>query len=69
MATAWDCLSIQSKRNLARYSRKRLGVFFKPPGSKKRAIEVQGKLESLEEIDRLIRKAPGYSIDVQGREG
>jgi len=52
----WDGLSIQSKRNLARYCRKELGIFFKPPGSKKQAIEVQGKLESLEEIDRIMRK-------------
>jgi len=59
----WDGLSIQSKRNLARYCRKELGIFFKPPGSKKQAIEVQGKLESLEEIDKLMRQKP------QGRMG
>jgi len=54
----WDCLSIESKRNLARYSRKHLGVFFRPPGSKKQTIEIQGKLESVQEIDKLMRQKP-----------
>jgi len=58
MATLWDGLSIQSKRNLARYSRKHLGIFFRPPGGKKQAIDVQGKLEDLEEIDKLMRQKP-----------
>jgi len=58
MANLWDGLSIQSKRNLARYSKKHLGIFFRPPGSKKQAIKVQGKLEDLEEIDKFMRQKP-----------
>ena len=54
----WDSLSIQNKRKLARFSRKKLGVFFRPPGSKKKAIEVEPKIESLEEIDKLMRQKP-----------
>jgi len=52
----WFFLSIKEKRKLARYYRKRFGHFFIPPGSKKRSIKVEPKLESLEEIDRLMKK-------------
>lgn len=58
MAKLWDCLSIQSKRNLAKYYRKHCAGFFKPPGSQKHDIEVQGKLEDLQEIDKLMRQKP-----------
>lgn len=49
---------MQNKRKIARYYRKRGYGFFIPPGSKKKAIEVEPKLENLEEIDKIIRQ-PG----------
>ena len=58
MAKLWDYLSIQNKRKLAKYYRKRGYGFFKPPGSQKPAVEVKTKLEDLEEIDRLMRQKP-----------
>lgn len=60
----WNGLSIESKRNLARYSRRHLGIFFIPPGIKKQAVEVQGKLESLEEIDKLMRQKPSGRMGI-----
>jgi len=64
----WDSLSIQNKRKIARYYRKHGYGFFRPPGSKKRAIEVQGKLEDLQEIDKMMRQKANYTIDSKGRE-
>jgi len=58
MATFWQCLSIQNKRKLAKYYRKEGYGFFIPRGSKKKAVQIETKIEDLEEIDKLMREKP-----------
>ena len=58
MATLWHCLSKENQRKLARFYEQQFGRKLTPPSRDKRAIHLEAKLESLEEIDRLMRK-PG----------
>lgn len=54
----WFFLSIKDKRKLARYYRKKGYGFFIPPGSKKKSVQIETKLEDLTEIDKLMRQKP-----------
>ena len=58
MATVWDNLIKEKKEKLAKRYKKRFCKEFIPPGSKKQTIEIQGKLESIQEIDKLMRQKP-----------
>jgi len=69
MATFVDFLSEKGKANWAEIYKQFMGKKWTPPKSGKRAIKCEAKIESLEEIDKLMKAAPNYSVDVQGREG
>jgi hypothetical protein len=69
MAKLWDSLSPISKVNLARVYKNLTGLDFVPPkGEDKRGIHCEVKIESLPELDKLMKETPNYPIDVQGRE-
>ena len=63
MATVWDNLTKEKKEKLAKCYKKWFGKEFIPPGSDKPAIHIEPKIESTEEIDKLMRQKP------QGRMG
>ena len=69
MATFTDFLSEKGKANWAELYKQFMGKKWTPPAQDKRAIECETKIESLAEIDKLMKAAPNYSVDVQGREG
>lgn len=59
MATLWQILKPEDKLKLAGLYQRLAGFEFLPPGSgPARAIECEPKLESLEEIDRIMRQKP-----------
>jgi hypothetical protein len=61
MPKVWDILDEKSKENLIKKARE-LGMFdFDPEGGHKEPeVKVQGNLESVEEIDHLMRVKPGF---------
>ncbi|MCJ7669542.1 MAG: hypothetical protein MUO61_03375 [Dehalococcoidia bacterium] len=69
MARFWELLSKSSKENWPEIYQRLTGKKWAPPERDRRAIHCETKLESLEEIDKTMKEVPGYSIDVQGREG
>ncbi len=69
MAKLWGLLPESSKENWPEIYQRLTGRKWVPPKSGKPVIKCEAKIESLEEIDKLMRAAPGYVIDVQGREG
>lgn len=58
MATFWQILSKENRNKLADFYEENFGRAFVPPGRHDKDIELEGKMESLEEIDKLIRQ-PG----------
>jgi len=60
MATVWDNLTKEKKEKLAKRYKKRFGKEFIPPGSDKPAIHIESKIESTEEIEKLMRQKPSY---------
>lgn len=58
MATFWQILSIENRNKLADFYEEKFGKAFFPPERHEKPVQVQGKLESLKEIDKLMRK-PG----------
>jgi len=73
MDTLWErlyvLLSEEKKEEWAKRYKKRFGKEFIPPAQDKRAIECETKIEDTAEIEKLMKERPGYSVDVQGREG
>lgn len=62
MATLWQILSLENRNKLAEFYEEKFGKPFLPPGRHERAIELDTKLEDLEEIDKLMRQKPGRVI-------
>jgi len=58
MAKLWQILSPENRNKLAQFYEEKYGKPFLPPGRHDRDIELDTKLESPEEIDKLMRK-PG----------
>ena len=59
MAALWQILSLENRDKLAEFYEREFGKPFLPPGREdERRVRIKGKLETLEEIDRLMRK-PG----------
>jgi len=69
MATFVDLLSESSREKWAELYRKFMGKKWTPPAKDKQAIQCETKIENLAEIDKLMKEKPGYSVDVQEREG
>jgi len=69
MATFTDFLSEKGKANWAELYKQFMGKKWTPPAQDKRAIECDTKLEDTAEIGKLMKERPGYSVDVQEREG
>ena len=69
MATLWESLSEPSREKWAELYKQFMGKQWAPPAQDKRAIECETKIEDLAEIGKLMQQKPGYSVDVQGREG
>jgi len=64
-----DCTTEEGKKALAQVYKRLTGREFRPPRRKGRAITCDVKIESLSEIDKLMRQKPNYTISKQGREG
>lgn len=62
----WDCTTEEGKKALARAYEQLTGNKFRPPRRKRRAITCD--VEDLQEIDKLMRETPNYTISKQGRE-
>ena len=58
MTTLWQILKPEDKLKLARLYQELAGFEFVPPGSSDQAVRSETKLESLEEIDKLMRQKP-----------
>ena len=58
MATLWQILKPEDKVKLARLYEALAGFPFIPPGSPDRSVHWQTKIESPEEIDKLMREKP-----------
>ena len=58
MANLWQILSPENRDKLAKFYEEKYGKPFLPPGRHDRDIELDTKLEDIEEIDKLMRK-PG----------
>ena len=69
MATFVDFLSESSRANWAELYKQFTGKQWAPPAQDKRGIQCETKIEDLAEIGKLMRQKPGYSVDVQEREG
>lgn len=57
MAKLWDIISPLSKVNLARVYKNLTGLDFMPPKDDERKIHLEGQIENLEEIDKLMQQA------------
>jgi len=68
MATFVDFLSEKGKANWAEIYKQLTGKKWVPPKRDKRAIECDTKIEDTQEISKLMKQKPGYSVDVQERE-
>ena len=62
MATFWHILKPEQKLGLAKLYRELAGFPFVPPGDPDRSVQCETKLESLEEIDKIMRKVPERKI-------
>ena len=69
MATFVDFLSEPSREKWAELYKQFMGKKWVPPAQDKRGIQCETKIEDLAEIGKLMKERPGYSVDVQGREG
>ena len=58
MATLWQILKPEQKLELARLYRKLAGFEFIPPDSPDLLVRCETKLESPEEIDKIMRQKP-----------
>jgi len=58
MAILWQILKPEDKLKLARLYQELAGFEFVPPENPGHAIKCETKLESLEEIDRIMRQKP-----------
>jgi hypothetical protein len=58
MATFWQILSVENRNKLADFYEEQFGQPFLPPERHEERVRLQGKLEGLEEIDRLMRERP-----------
>jgi hypothetical protein len=75
MNTLWErlyfLLSKEKREEWAKRYKKRFNKEFIPPERDERdmkVINLETKLEVTSEIAELMKQAPNYSIDVQGRE-
>ena len=58
MANLWQILSPENRDKLAKFYEEKYGKPFLPPGRHDRDIELDTKLEDLQEIDKLMRQKP-----------
>jgi hypothetical protein len=63
-----DSLSEKGRANWPEIYQRLTGKKWENPTKDKRGIKCETKLESLEEIDKLMRQKPNYTIDTEGRE-
>ncbi len=60
MPRIWDLISNETLAGLMRLQHKHFpGAKLEPPEELKQAITVTGKIEDVEEIDRILRSPPG----------
>ena len=59
MARIWDLISKDSQKGLMRWQHEHHpGVKLEPPDEDKPLVTFVGKIEDLEEIDKIMRKPP-----------
>jgi len=69
MARFWESLSESSRPKWAELYKQFKGREWEKPLRDERAIQCVGKLEDTEEIKKIMKETPNYTIDSQGREG
>ena len=62
-------LSEKSKEDWPEIYKAIKGKKWVPPKQDKRGIRCETKIENTEEIAKIMKQKPGYSVDKQGREG
>lgn len=69
MARFWDLVTPEGKARLAAWYEEQFGkeLDMTAPDQDKRDIRCEPKLESIEEIDKLIRQPPDYTVESKGR--
>ena len=58
MATLWQILTPENKVKLASLYQELAGFEFIPPESSRPPVKYETKLESIEEIDKIMRQKP-----------
>ena len=58
----WDCITKENQERITKRYKERFGIELVPPTKDKRAVQCEVKLESLEEIDKIMRQKPGRVI-------
>jgi len=58
MANLWQILSPENRDKLAKFYEEKFGKPFLPPERHNRDIELDTKLEDLQEIDKFMRQKP-----------
>ena len=69
MATFYKAVSERTKANWEKVFQDAMGRKWEEPTGDERGITCETKIEDTTEIDKIMRQKPGYSVDVQGREG
>jgi len=69
MTKLYLILSEEDKEKLAQIYEQLTGRKFKPPARDKQTVHLEAKLEDAEEMEKIMKQAPNYAVDVQGREG
>jgi len=64
----WFMLTEEDKEKLAQIYKNLTGKNLRLPLQDKQAIHCETKLESLQDIAKLMQQSPNYPIDAQGRE-
>ena len=66
MARIWNLISNEALAGLVRLQYKHYsGVKLEPPVEDKQSVTVVGKIEDMEEIDKLMREKPRYGRDTE----
>ena len=58
MPTFFECCTPKSQRALLKWMLRAGNIDWRPPRTLYRKVQVNGKIESLEDIDRIMRQSP-----------
>ena len=63
MPLLWDVITINTREQLCKYQWRCHRKKLLPPDAHDKAVTVTGKVEDLEEIDRIMRQLPKWRQD------